>query len=369
MTLTNYWWLLIWIFAGGMFFSLLFPRNQEVVLGKSEERWNFWSAVLLFAPFVLWAGLRDFTFGDTAAYKDMFLDAPNTLSGLGTYLEEVTKDKGFTVLIVFFKSLISDNYQLFFVFIAIFQGICLVLIFRKYSCNYWFSIFVFVASTEYLSWMHNSIRQFIAVTMIFAASELLFKKKYVPLILVILVASTIHGSALLMIPFAFILQGRAWNKKTLLCILVAAIILMSIDQFTNILDTVLSDTQYTNVVSDWQSWNDDGTSIVRVLVYSVPAILSLIGYRFIKKADDPVINIATNASALTAVLAIISMATSGIFMGRLFIYTNLYSMGILLPWEIKNIFTKDSSRFVYCVACIAYVIFFYFQLHFSWGIL
>ena len=50
-----------------------------------------------------------------------------------------------------------------------------------------------------------------------------------------------------------------------------------IGSFTNLLDSVLAETQYTNVVSDWQSWQDDGTNIFRVLVYAVPAILSFIG--------------------------------------------------------------------------------------------
>lgn len=369
MTLMNYWWLLIWIFLGGTILIVFFPRNQEIVMGEIEERWKVIPALLLFFPLIVWAGFRDFTFGDTIAYRDMFLVAPSTLSALGEYLGEIGKDKGFAVLIVLFKSLICNNYRVFFVAVAIIQGLCLALTFRKYSCNYWFSVFVFVASTEYLSWMYNGIRQFIAVSIIFAASEFLFKRKYIPLIIIVLLAATFHQSALIMILFIFILQGRAWNKKTLLSILVSSAILLSVDKFTNILDSVLSITQYSNVVSDWQTWGDDGTSAIRVIVYSVPAILSLIGYQSIKKIDDPVINISVNASVLTAVLAVISMATSGIFLGRLFIYTNLYSMGILLPWEIENFFTPNSSRMVYCMACVLFVIFFYFQLHFSWGIL
>ena len=45
------------------------------------------------------------------------------------------------------------------------------------------------------------------------------KKKYIPLIAIILLGATFHASALLMIPIIFIVQGKAWNKKSVLCIL------------------------------------------------------------------------------------------------------------------------------------------------------
>ena len=91
-----------------------------------------------------------------------------------------------------------------------------------------------------------------------------------------------RNDALLVIPFVFIAQGRAWNRKTILFIIAVVIAVLFVDRFTDILDTMLQDTQYKNVVSDWESWQDDGTNILRVLVYSIPAVLSLIGIRFIR---------------------------------------------------------------------------------------
>ena len=48
--------------------------------------------------------------------------------------------------------------------LASIQAIILVTIYRKYSTNYLLSIFLFIASTDYLSWMFNGVRQFAAVT-------------------------------------------------------------------------------------------------------------------------------------------------------------------------------------------------------------
>lgn len=39
MTLTNYWFSLIWIFPGGLFCSTI-TRERILVLGKFEKRWD-----------------------------------------------------------------------------------------------------------------------------------------------------------------------------------------------------------------------------------------------------------------------------------------------------------------------------------------
>ena len=144
-------------------------------------------------------------------------------------------------------------------------------------------------------------------------------------------------------------------------IIVVIVAVMFANQFTNILDTMLSETQYENVVSDWQSWQDDGTNFLRVLVYCVPTIISLIGLKSIRQEDDPLINLCTNMSIASAGLYVISMFTSGVFIGRLPIYFSLYNY-ILLPWEINKIFTKQSARLIYIAMIIAYLGFYLYSL-------
>ena len=206
-----------------------------------------------------------------------------------------------------------------------------------------------------------------AVTIIFAATSLMLRKKYVPLFLVILFASLFHQSALLMIPIVLIAQGRAWNTRTLLFIAAAVVAVLFVDRFTVFLDTALEETQYANVVSDYTSWNDDGTNPIRVLVYSVPAILAFIGRKRIMYEDNRLINLCANFSLITAGLYLVSMVTSGIFLGRIPIYTSLYSY-ILLPWEIESLFTRESRVLMYVAMIAGYLGFYYYQMHITWGL-
>lgn len=95
MTLTNYWWLLIWLFTGGIVLALYFPKHREMVCGKMETRWGIVPAVLMAVPYIVWAGYRSDAFGDTAAYRESFKNAPSSLAEIGSYMNTVTKDKGF----------------------------------------------------------------------------------------------------------------------------------------------------------------------------------------------------------------------------------------------------------------------------------
>ena len=122
------------------------------------------------------------------------------------------------------------------------------------------------------------------------------------------------------------------------------------------------------MVNDWTRWGDDGTNPLRVLIYSIPAILSFIGLKHIQEENDPVINLCTNMSIISSGIYLVSMATSGIFIGRLPIYVSLYSY-ILLPWEIEHIFMRKSARLVTVAAVVAYCGFFYYQMRFTWGVL
>ena len=356
MSITNYWFQLIWLLTVGMVLAISLPKKQEIVMGRIEERWQIAPAVLLVVPYILAATLRSDNFGDTYAYRSVFREAPSKIAALPLYLEGIKKDKGFSVLIVIIKALIGNSPILFFMFIATVQMLCMAFIYRKYSENYWMSIFVFVAGTDYMSWCHNGIRQFLAIAIIMAGFPLLLKRKYIPLIAIILLGATFHASALLMIPIIFIVQGKAWNKKSVLCILGCILILIFVNQFTDGMNNILSNTQYSNMVADWKEWEDNGTNPIRVFVYSIPMILSIIGRKQIKEADNPVINIVTNFSILTSVIAMVSMKTSGIFIGRLISYGSMYSASILLPWEIENIFTRNSTIIIKSATVLGYIL-------------
>ena len=260
------------------------------------------------------------------------------------------------------------DHVVYFLVLATIQACCLMIVYRKYSTNYIFSVALFVISSDCVSWMYNGIRQFTAATLVFGATTLIIRKKWIGVVAIILLASTMHQSALIMLPLVFICNGKAWNRKTLMFISVALLAILFIGQFTNLLDTALADTQYVNVVSDYKGFEDDGTNPLRVLLYSIPTVLAFLGRDTIRKVDDAVINLCTNMSIVSTGIYLVSMFTSGIFIGRLPIYASLYGY-ILLPWLMDRMFPHKSRKIAYLGLIGVYLAFYYFQMHMSWGLI
>lgn len=368
MALHNYWWLLIWLFLFGGISLAFIPRQEEYVLGERCVRWSWFAAIILALPYVIWGGVRSNAIGDTAMYRKIFNEMPVGLSGLGSYISSLTKDRGFSILEYLFKTVVSQKSELFFLFIAAIQIFCLVSVYRKYSRNYWLSMFLFVASTDYLSWVFNGMRQFLAAALIFAALPLLVNRNKVGMVLVVLLASQIHISALIFLPFIFIVNGRAWNIRTLAFIFSITLAVLFLDRVTGVITGALEDTVYESEIMFFNSEVDNGTNIFRVLFYSVPAVLAWIFRPYLDRANDPLINICANLSVVAACFYVFSYFTSGVIVGRLPIYFSLANY-ILIPWLIDEVLDSVSAVFISTVFVGVYTVFFYIQLHLSWGLI
>lgn len=361
--------ILVWIGFIALFQKLGCKRKYIRLSGRYERRATFLYAFIVMLPVICMAGFRGWdAYFDTGLYIRGFWEMPSSFSRLPAYLKTQSKDVGFYLMSALIKIILGPNEDIYFFIIAFIQGVCILSLFQKYSSEYMLSVFLFIASTDYISGMFNGIRQFMAVAIIYAATPLMVKKKYVPLILTILFASFFHRSAIIMIPLILISQGKAWNKKTLLLLCGVLLAVTFVGSFTGFMDSALQETQYANVVSDYTSWNDNGANPVRVLVYSIPCLLSFVLRKRIKKEKNPFVHFCTNMSIITMALYILAMFTSGIFMGRLPIYCNLYSY-ILLPWELECLFGKRNKIYIYAIVVICYLLYYYFAMHFQYGII
>ena len=355
---------LLWMFFAAVLGHTVGMHRREKIIGREERRATWIYVMIVTLPLIAMAVTRSNYFADTPAYIADYRSIPGSMSGKMEYIRSHTKDTGFYAMGALVSVFAGAHFRYFFLLIALVQGYALMKVYRKYSEDYWLAIFVFVATTDYLSWMYNGIRQFFAVAITLLAFEPIVRKKYIKAGIIIVFASLFHQSALMMLPIMFIVQGRPWNWKTILVIIGTVVIMSASGVFTDTLDMVLADTQYRNVVSDWRRGGDDGTNPLRVLVYSVPTILSLFCRQKIIKQGGRVVQIACNMGIISTALYLVSMVTSGIFIGRLPIYCSLYANGILLPWELKHFY----GRSIRSAAIACYMLFYFFQLFFVWGL-
>lgn len=332
----------------------------ENVDGKMVRRWRKGAAFLVFLP-IFWIACFGTPRGDTWLYISNFKEFPSDWEGLLQRLSGLESGYSFDVFQFVIKKIFGNNINVFRVLIALIHSIPIIAVYRKYSENYLMSMFIFVASAIHVSWMMNGLRQFMAAALIFAATPLLIKKKYFILIAIILFAATIHVSALIMLPVIFIVQGNAWNEKTIAYIVIVLIAMYALDKYTGLANLMLEGTEFQGAVEQWREWGDNGTNPVRVLVNAIPMILALIGKTQVEQENDRTLNIYVNMSVITTGLYLVSMVTSGIMIGRLPIYISLYNL-ILLPNLIPKVFTKDSIKIVNILMIGSYMAYYFIEM-------
>ena len=323
-------------------------ENIDDSIGMREP---IWFAFLAFFPIFFLAAIAE-PCADTVAYLFRFNNTP----ALFSYVDFSDNGWGFSLFTVIIKKIFGNNEIVFRIAIALVHTIPIVLIFRKYSDNYVASLFIFVSSATYLSWMMNGLRQFMAVTIVMLSIPLILKKKYVGVCLLILLATAFHQTAIIMLPIVFVAQGKVFNKSTLFFILVSIIAMMLFGSNSELFSAAVSDTDYALGYESIKE-NDDGINPMRVIVNAVPVILAIFSKEKLKQQDDRITNICINMSIITLGVSLVAMVTSGIYVGRLIIYTQLFGF-IILPKLITSTFNKRSQPIVYAVMILMYLIYY-----------
>ena len=346
MTFKSDIWLLLWIGLVALVAYSAKLKRKETVLGQETERYSLLFAVITFLPVFLFVSVGEIR-GDIWAY----LNGYDKLSlSIHEVLQNWWTDKGpgFKLIEVLIKRVFGNNHDAFRIVFALMQSIPLVLIYRKYSEDYVFSIFLFIAMKYYNGWMMNGLRQFVAACIIFAATPLLIKKKIIPTVLIVILAMTIHNSAMMMIPIVLVIWFEPWKKGILISFIVFVVALFI---FVNT----------TDMLSEEILKNDDGANPIRVVISAIPVVIAFVGRKKIESANNPLINICVNMSVFTMLIYFVATFTNGVGTGRLPIYTGLFNL-ILIPYLAKNVFDEKISKNIKVFFVLFYTAFFFYSV-------
>ena len=358
-----YYFMLAWVIVWGIMSQI---TSKQVCVGNEiyENRSQLFFALTAFSAIIFFAGMRSYV-GDTNAYIGMFNNYPILSNAHDVIFDESAREPGFRLFSILIKTYISNDPNTWLFIIATISGIGILYPLYKYSCNFGMSVFLFMTTCQF-SWMFNGMRQFLVAAILFACTPLILKKKPIPYIIIVLILSSFHTSALIMMPAYFIVDSNPWSKKTMLFVGGIILAMLFTSQFTSILDTVVENSDYASSMDEFKD-TDDGTNPIRILAESVPVIIAFLYRKKIKDKLTPVIKISINMSLIASGLYIISkIAKSGIMLGRLPIYFSLYNL-ILLPWLLKNLFEKKEKRLITFTAIVCYLVFFYYQMVVTWN--
>lgn len=355
-----YWSMLLWVPFIYIMYSASHKEKKELTNLNMpiEERKVFplFYAVLIFAFFTFWIGIRVHVF-DTSVYISEFNSIPSDFSTAWSEIDWDGKSPGFDIFNVLFKCVVSQDYTWWLMTIAIVSMICVMIPLRKYSCDFFFSSFVFIALTIF-TWPMNGMRQFICVAIIFACSGLIKDGKFLKFAIVVLLLSTVHYTCLLMLPIYFVARSKPWQMRMFIFIIIIVLVCLFAEPlFEGLEDTVLSGTAYAGATEQFAE--DDGVNPLRALFFCVFPVLAYVRKKSLEEfyESDPILPIAVNMSLISAALYVVGIFTSGILIGRLPIYCSVYNM-ILIPYILNYGFNKkDRAIARICIVAMLMIMF------------
>lgn len=364
-----YWSMIVWTF---LIYSLYSVTNKESVALTDyniqqgiQKKLPLIYAILVFGYFIFWASMRHYV-ADTTQYVRTF---NNTTTDFAYGFSKLdwnpwsSDGKGvlFSFYTLIFKCFISDNYTLWLTSIAVFSGVCVMITLRKYCANtdFFLASFLFLAFLCYSSYMLNGMRQFICVAVSFVCCDLIKDGKTAKFMIMVFVLVFIHSTAVFLIPIYFIARFKPWSKWMWLVICALILVTVFSEPFFGAVDDFAQGTSYKNDISNYFE-ADDGVNPLRVLFYAMPPVLAYVKRKNIEAYYEnyPIIPICVNMSVFTAAIYLVGMVTSGLLIGRLPIYSELYDY-ILIPFLLRVCFKKEERKFVYMIYVAVLLVYYY----------
>lgn len=354
--------ILLVILLVSAFYEHSFKANKIRVIADGGFASDYLGSILpwliVFGYITFLAGMRTNT-NDTYVYKDTFINLVPSWDGISEIVSSDGKDKGFSIAATLFKMLVSEDYHAWFIFVAAIESLLIINVVRRESVSFFDTCFVLFV-TLYFNYF-TMMRQWIAVSIVFWASRFIKKRKFIPYLFFCLLAAQFHNSAFFMIIVYFMVTGKAWSKKQLWLVVLFSISMMFLQPILNAVGFLAEDSTYNYVIDTMQT--STGSSFIRAVVAAAPPALAFI-YRKNIRTDDLMVNVSVNMSLINMLMLILASFTSGIFVGRMSNYIQVYSM-ILVPYLFNVSIDEKNRSWIKALVYIGYFAFYIIQMNSS----
>lgn len=244
----------------------------------------------------------------------------------------------------------TQNFLMFWAFLTI---ACYIVFAHRLSANYPLTVFLLFTTGCY-TFAFAGIKQAAAVGIAVISVLFALRKKWIPYVLGVLIATLIHPYSLmyLLVP---LLEFRPWTKKTywMLALFLAAGFLLQ-----PLVGTVVSITTMLGEEYTVSSFTGEGVNIFRVLVCNVPLVLSYL-YRDKLFADSSKAeNLVVNLTMLNGAIMFVGLFGTANYFGRLANYFLIFQ-SLSLPWMLKKIGGRD-RKLLTLLMVVGYAAYFYY---------
>ncbi|MBR6533778.1 MAG: EpsG family protein [Clostridia bacterium] len=307
---------------------------------------------ILLVSMCLFVGLREWC-NDTGTYREGYIYFINATGNIFNNIKWSLGDSpGFQLVNTILKHLGLSS-QSFLMFYSIVTNSIYLWFLRKYSNDFWLTIFLFWAMGVYI-FTAAAMRQCVAIAFCLIGIDKFLSEKKLPFVLWVLFASIFHAYAFvfLVVPF---LMFKPWTQKTWFLFGGAYIVGILLE---NLLGAVLSVTDMLGQDYSQSEFMGEGVNIFRLLVVWAPIILSAFVQKFIINSEDKVNHLFFNLSSLNAAIMFIALFGTANYFARLANYFLIFQT-LSLPWmlsffDFKN---RKTLKLIVIICYMAYLIF------------
>lgn len=316
---------------------LLAQLSQRACIGEynsqaSRRMRGFFTFLMIFV-LVCFIGLRT-AYNDTDAYRASYEAMDEFPEFWNSFDPTLGANPGFRICNAILRSLHVSWHGMFLIY-AFITTTSAIWLFRKFSPDFTTALFLFFATNAY-TLTAAALKQCLAVAIGVFAIPYALKKKWIPFVLIILLASTFHPYILmyLIVP---LLTFKPWTKWSYVVIAGALLCGYGFNALAGVLIDLaaLVGDEYTvdKIVGE-------GISMLRVLVSMAPVVLTYLYRRSLFKSSSRSENLFVNVATINAAVMFVGLFGSSIAFSRLAGYFTLMQC-VSLPWILYKIPGRD----------------------------
>ena len=330
-------------------FSLLADIVVKDKYHYGKRKYNLLFLFIALLSLILVSGLRYKVGTDFAQYSEIYSVFGNQPISWGE------QEFGFDALNKILYR-INKNPQFFFLITSILINLGIVIFVREYSINLPLSMYFYITNYTYYVTM-NGVRQYIAAVILALGFKFVLNKDFKRYVIVILIASTFHASAFIMIPVYFLAITdikSIWNKG-FSCLIGFAFVFYQ--PFVNIMFKFLENSSYAHYQSELSNL-DDGANILRVIVWALPIVLFALRKKRAKEMFGEKSSVIFNFCFYG--MCFMALAYRHKYFARVTMYFDIYYL-LLFPMIIK-LFNKKENRIIAYGMVVGYFLYSTFLL-------
>lgn len=332
--------------AGAYFIDKRSVDHDTVAIGIKNDVISGAIYLLILVAIILFSGTRS-GYNDTYTYKENFefLLKVDQIS----FSTIFTPYGGFQFYQMLIKKYISTNPQALVFITAVLTNILILPYIIRHTKYFASSLFFFFIN--FFSFSMAGLKQAIAMAIALYALDAFMRKKYCRAAIIFFVAYTFHPYIICLLS-VILLTESIWNTRTVVIIIIIVFVIANFENFLGF---------FTSIGKEYEATSFLGQTInpFRIIVESIPIIISWIYRKKINETNDKWLILGINLSIVSFFILVLGLFFNAMYLGRIATYFSIISF-IALPKMLHAVFDGEersqilflayySLFFVYCV--------------------